>query len=199
MEKLADTIEALRLDDCSKPNITLRRLRAVAKAFGKYSTTSETLPPTTLIPFCLFTVPNTLHKLLGLTPGEPLLQEPPKSSLRICLQLFLRGLVRLLGECEEEIKHVVVESMFKSILLTPAFSSLSRKWVRALVETWATASDNLNLALRCFVALERLPRASEQEVLLWGLRRVYVGYFEHCGQVTRRSLEHINFMGNCFC
>lgn len=34
---------------------------------------------------------------------------------------------------------------------------------------------------------------------MWGLRRLYVGFFEHCGQVNWRNIEHINFMVNCFC
>ena len=31
------------------------------------------------------------------------------------------------------------------------------------------------------------------------MRRVYVGYFEHCGQVTWRTFEHINFVGGHEC
>jgi len=90
-----------------------------------------------------------------------MLTEPPqKTPLRLCIQLYLRGLLRLLGECEEEIKHVVVQSMSKSILLTPAFPTLARKWIRALTHIWATSWENLNLGLRCFVALERILKKS---------------------------------------
>lgn len=49
------------------------------------------------------------------------------------------------------------------------------------------------------MALEKALRTANDEFYIWGLRRMYVGYFENCGQVTWRTLEHINFMGNCFC
>jgi len=51
--------------------------------------------------------------------------------------------------------------MSKSILLTPAFPMLAKKWVKAIVEVWANARENLNLGLRCFVALEKLLRNSD--------------------------------------
>jgi hypothetical protein len=52
--------------------------------------------------------------------------------------------------------------MSKSILLTVAFPDLSRKWVRALISVWATSGENLNLSLRCFMALGALLRKSSE-------------------------------------
>ena len=89
--------------------------------------------------------------------------------------------------------------MSKSAWLTPAYPLLTRKWLKELTKTWATSSDNLNLGLRCFVAFQKILSVSSDEFYMWGLRRFYVGFFEHCGQVTWRNLEHINFMSNCFC
>lgn len=55
------------------------------------------------------------------------------------------------------------------------------------------------MGLRIFLCLQKLLSLSGQDFLIWSLRRLYVGFFEHCGQVSWRTLEHINFMGNCFC
>ena len=54
------------------------------------------------------------------------------------LHLYLKGLLRILGESDDEIKHIVVQSMVQNIDLVNAFPQLFRKWVRALVGIWAT-------------------------------------------------------------
>ena len=89
--------------------------------------------------------------------------------------------------------------MSQCMELIIVFPNLCKKWLRALVVVWVTSIDNLNLALRCFVCFQKAMLSGDGELYLWALRRVYVGYFEHCGQVSWRTLEHINFMGNCFC
>ena len=38
------------------------------------------------------------------------------------------------------------------------------------------------------MALEKALRAGNDEFFIWGLRRMYVGYFENCGQLTWRTL-----------
>jgi hypothetical protein len=197
-QKLEEIIEAIRADDGSKPNATLKRLRPLMKAFNAYSTTTEQLPPQTLIPICLFALPKLFKILLQLEEGEFLEDVPEQSGLKLCLEAYLKGLLRLLGECEEEIRHVVVQSMGQSVELVCAFPGLCRKWVRALVVLWATCSENLNLGLRCFLCFQKAMQGGGQELYIWAMRRIYVGYFEHCGQVTWRTLEHINFMANCF-
>lgn len=198
-QKLEDIIELVKNDDCHHYNSSVKRLRIVLKSFLDYSKESEVLPPQTLIPVCLFAVPDILRKLFGFAEEQNLEEEPEKAGLRVCVQTYLKGLLKLLGECDVEIKHVVVQSMAKSAWLTPAYPTLARKWVRELTKIWATSGDNLNLGLRCFVAFEKILRAGNDEFYMWGLRRIYVGYFEHCGQVSWRTLEHINFMSNCFC
>jgi hypothetical protein len=89
--------------------------------------------------------------------------------------------------------------MGQSITLALAFPALARKWVRALVAAWSGSGENLNLGLRCFVGVERGLRVGGEEFFMWGLRRAYVAFFERCGQVSWRTLEHLNFMSNCFC
>ena len=89
--------------------------------------------------------------------------------------------------------------MSQCIEMVCVFPVLCRKWVRALTDIWATSSENLNLGLRCFVCFQKVMKSGNQDLLIWVLRRIYVGYFQHCGQVTFRTLEHINFMSNCFC
>jgi hypothetical protein len=65
-EKLEDIIEAVRSDDGHKPKASVKRLKVVLKVFANYSTNSETLPPTTLIPVCLFSVPDLIRTIMGL-------------------------------------------------------------------------------------------------------------------------------------
>ena len=50
------------------------------------------------------------------------------------LHLYLKGLLRILGESDDEIKHIVVQSMVQNIDLVNAFPQL----FRALVGIWAT-------------------------------------------------------------
>ena len=83
--------------------------------------------------------------------------------------------------------------------LVGVFPALCKKWLRALVSFWASSSTNLNLGLRCFVCFQKALGSGDSELYIWLMRRIYVGYFEHCGQITWRNLEHVNFMGNCFC
>ena len=65
-EKLEVIIEAVRSDDGRKPKASVKRLKVVLKVFANYSTNSETLPPTTLIPVCLFSVPDLIRTIMGL-------------------------------------------------------------------------------------------------------------------------------------
>jgi hypothetical protein len=64
-------------------------------------------------------------------------EEPENAGIRLQLVVFLRGMLRLLGECEWEVKGVVVQSMGQTIGLTKCLPSMSRKWVRALITLWA--------------------------------------------------------------
>ena len=64
--KLELIIEVIKQDQGDKPNSTIKRLRPLLKSFMSYSTTSDTLPPPTLIPVCLFTLPKLFKSLLGL-------------------------------------------------------------------------------------------------------------------------------------
>ena len=152
-------------------------MRPVLKAFMSYSTTAETLPPETLIPVCLFSLPSLFKNLLQINQGEPLESPPEHSGLRLCLQSYLRGMLRLLGECDEEIRHVVVQSMTQSMELVSAFPALRRKWIRALVTIWANCGENLNLGLRCFICFKKAMEIDDEEFYIWVLRRIYVGYF----------------------
>lgn len=98
-ERLEDILETLREDNCSSHALTLKRLRTVLKIFASYSTTADSLPPPTLIPICLFSVPNIFLKLLNFDENDVLTEEPKKISLKLCIQLYVKGLLRLLGEC----------------------------------------------------------------------------------------------------
>ena len=51
--------------------------------------------------------------------------------------------------------------MSKSIVFTPAFPVLAKKWAKSIVEVWANSKENLNLGLRCFMALEKLLKHSD--------------------------------------
>ena len=82
-----------------------------------------------------------------------------------------------MGECDEEIKHVVVQSMSQNMELVIPFSTLCKKWLRALVVVWMTCSDNLNLGLRCFMCFQKAVMYGDSELFIWTLRRIYVGYF----------------------
>ena len=62
-------MEAIRVDQGYKPNLTIKRLRILLKTFSAYSTTAEQLPPETLIPVSLFTLPKLFKKILGLQEG----------------------------------------------------------------------------------------------------------------------------------
>ena len=66
-QKLEDIIELVKQDDCRHFNASVKRLRVVLKSFATYSKDSDTLPPATLIPVCLFSVPDLFRKLLGLS------------------------------------------------------------------------------------------------------------------------------------
>ena len=108
--------------------------------------------------------------------------------MRLSLQLYLRGLLRLLGECETEIQHVVVQSMVQCMPLVAGFTALRRKWGRALVGLWAGCGDNLNLGLRCFVALDNAMKTCDDDFYVWALRRLYVAYFQQSAQLAWRTL-----------
>ena len=153
--KLETIIESVKNDNGTKLNTSIKRLRLILKAFNDYSTTAEKLPPPTLIPICLFSLPKLFKKLLSLEEGEYLEEIPQNSGLKLCLQSYFKGLLRLLSECDEEIKHVVVQSMSQCIELIVVFPNLCKKWLRALVVVWVTCNDNLNLALRCFVCFQK--------------------------------------------
>lgn len=62
--KLEEIIERVKKDEGLKAAASVKRLRPLLKAFGSYSTTSETLPPQTLIPVCLFSLPPLFRSLL---------------------------------------------------------------------------------------------------------------------------------------
>ena len=64
--KLEELIEHIKQDQGHKPNITVKKLRPLLKAFMEYSTTADQLPPPTLIPVCLFVLPKLFKKLLQL-------------------------------------------------------------------------------------------------------------------------------------
>jgi hypothetical protein len=66
-QKLEDIIELVKQDDCRHFNASVKRLRVVLKLFATYSKDSNTLPPATLIPVCLFSVPDIFRNLLGLS------------------------------------------------------------------------------------------------------------------------------------
>jgi hypothetical protein len=75
-QNLEEIIERVKKDEGLKPSASIKRLRPILKAFGSYSTTSETLPPQTLIPVCLFSLPRLFRTLLDITEGTPL-DAPP--------------------------------------------------------------------------------------------------------------------------
>lgn len=75
-QKLEDIIELVKKDDCQNFNASIKRLRLVLKSFASYSKDSDTLPPATLIPVCLFSVPDLFKKLLGLEDDGILYEEP---------------------------------------------------------------------------------------------------------------------------
>ena len=97
--------------------------------------------------------------------------------------------MRLLGECDWEVNGIVVQSIGQSIGLAVAFPLILRKFMRALVSLWTESGEHLDIGLRCFVVIEKALRISDnEEFFMWGLRRVYMGYFEHSGQVTWRTV-----------
>jgi hypothetical protein len=79
------------------------------------------------------------------------------------------------------------------------YPKISRRWLKTLIHLWSTETTNINLGLRSFIAINKFLKVVGDETLMWGLRRIYVAYFENSKQVSWRNLEHVNFMINCFC
>ena len=48
------------------------------------------------------------------------------------------------------------------------------------------------------MALSKYLEKCSTTMYMWGIRRMYVSYFENCKQVSWRNFEHINFMNNSF-
>ena len=113
--------------------------------------------------------------------------------------MYLKSMIKLLAESSDEIKHIIVEGMSRSIVLVGPFIPITKRWIKALLDLWSTCSDNLNISLRCHLALAKYFKSCDNSMYMWGLRRMYVCYFENCKQVSWRNLEHINFMINSLC
>ena len=64
--KLELIIDSIKADEGNNPNSTIKKLRPLLKSFMAYSTTTDTLPPPTLIPVCLFTLPKLFKAILRL-------------------------------------------------------------------------------------------------------------------------------------
>lgn len=157
------------------------------------------LPPSTFIPCTLFSVPDRFHELLKLPNGALLEQEPKTLSYNLLLKLYLKSVLKLAMQSQEEINHIVVEGMSRSILFLLPYPKIAKKWVKCLVDLWAGSVENLNVCLRCHLALNKYLSSFDDNSFMWGLRRLYVGYFEACKQVSWKNFEHINFMINSFC
>lgn len=90
--------------------------------------------------------------------------------------------------------------MTKSILIAAAYPPILKRWLKLLLELWCSNNENLEIALRCHMAISKYLAASQDNnLIMWTLRRAYVSYFEGSKQVSMRNYEHINFMINSFC
>lgn len=98
-------------------------------------------------------------------------------SYKLVLQMYLKSMLKLLAESSEEIKHIVVEGMSRAIVLVGPYVPIAKRWIKALLELWSTCSENLNISLRCHLALSKYLRACDPGMYMWGLRRMYVSYF----------------------
>lgn len=165
----------------------------------KYSSEEGMLPTERFIPCCLFVVPEKICQVIGHNPEELLLEKPEKIGHRLLVATYLKGMLKLLNESDPEIKHIIVEGMSKSITLVNPYPPIMKNWLKALFELWGTSNENLEISLRCHLAISKFMRLCQSNDYMWALRRMYVTYFANCKQVSWRNFEHINFMNNSFC
>lgn len=86
-------------------------------------------------------------------------------------------MLSLLEESDEEIKHIIVEGMSRSIMLVGPFIPIAKKWMKSLLALWSQSKENLNISLRCHMALSKFFKHCDANLYMWTLRRMYVSYF----------------------
>ena len=59
--------------------------------------------------------------------------KPEKMGYSLVLALYLKSLLKLLQESADEIKHIVVEGMSRSIRLAAAYPVIVKKWIKVLL------------------------------------------------------------------
>lgn len=93
----------------------------------------------------------------------------------------------------------MVEGMNRCVRFLGPYERIAKKWMKVIIGLWSTSVENLNIPLRCHIGLSKYLSICESGMYMWILRRLYVGYFENCKQVSWKNYEHINFMINSFC
>ena len=64
---------------------TFRHIRKIVKALHEFASDSNKLPPQSLIPCCLFKVPEKFKSFLGVEAEEPLTEVPEKLVVKLTL------------------------------------------------------------------------------------------------------------------
>jgi hypothetical protein len=52
--------------------------------------------------------------------------------------------------------------MAKSIFLTGPFPKITKKWIKTLLDIWSSNHENINLCLRCFMAINKFLQTSDE-------------------------------------
>lgn len=78
-------------------------------------------------------MPDKLYLILNHDPKVLLEEKPQKMGYNLVLGMYLKGLLKLLQESADEIKHIVVEGMSRSIKLAGAYPVIIKKWIKVLL------------------------------------------------------------------
>lgn len=101
--------------------------------------------------FAIFKLPSLWHRILKLKEAQPLYDEPTLA-LSLYLKLYLNTLIKLLNQSpEEEVQHIVLQGMVKSVNLTLPYRKIYRAWVKSAMDIWT--SGPLNIKIRAFTLL----------------------------------------------
>lgn len=78
-------------------------------------------------------MPDKFYQILNHDPQMLLEDKPEKMGYSLVLALYLKSLLKLLQESADEIKHIVVEGMSRSIRLAAAYPVIVKKWIKVLL------------------------------------------------------------------
>lgn len=132
-QQIETAITALKNSKQISSNRVFKNISILVKALDKYSIDEQILPSERFIPCCLFVVPQKICELIGHDPSALLDDKPEKIGHRILLNMYLKALLKLLQESADEIKHIIIEGMSRSILLIAPYPQLTKKWMKVLL------------------------------------------------------------------